>query len=162
MPIHARKRWVTCCPVLNAVLLRCKSQQCSQRYRLLLQRDWRSPFARPAPSSDSRRTAPSLGYPNNFPCGSCCPRSHVCSATPGVQHRRTACPCLNERLPGAVSQLVATLVHEAAASSVQDHFTITQANDLRLCCGQSSQLAWRCGGWLWLRCVFGGTLLFQH
>ena len=33
MSIHARKRWVTGCPVLSAAECCCRSRRCSQQYR---------------------------------------------------------------------------------------------------------------------------------
>jgi hypothetical protein len=39
----------------------------------------------------------------------------------------------------AISQFVATLIQQAAASSVKRHFTVTQMDVLRLCCGQQGK-----------------------
>ena len=97
MSIHARKRWVTSCPVLSAAGCCCKSQQCSRQYRLQLPRGWHSLSAKPAPSSDSRRTDPSprlfCHLPGNCLCGSCCPPSHAWLAAPDAQRWRIAYPC---------------------------------------------------------------------
>ena len=97
MPIHARKRWVTCCPVLNAVLLRYRNQQYSLQYRLSPRCDWRNPFARLSPSSDSRRSAPSPRCPNSCLCGSCCRSIHGVLVILDAQRLRTAYPDLSAR-----------------------------------------------------------------
>ena len=82
MSIHARNRWVTSCPVLIKVLYCCKSQQCSQRCRLLPQSDWHSPFARLAPSSNLSRSVPS--QPLFCHLG----QNDLCTYGSGVKHEK--------------------------------------------------------------------------